>query len=660
MINTSIAYKRAVNGSRIFRVKDTITFPVRDSLQLSMSDFMSYSINDATSSSGKFDIGAAVMKEYTAVLNNESGKFDGYVFEGADLRAIVGLQIEENTWEDLSKGSFRVVSAKKDELTITIKAYDYMLFLDRPYSESTLEYPATINQIVADACGACQLAYDAGTVEMGNYTVQERPKADALTYRDVISYCAQIMGCYARINNLNKLCFGWYKSSSIPEEIDGGNFDKVSGSSYVDEMPPWDGGTFDDYASGDTYDGDSFVSTDYYHHFYNLRSQTINADDIQITGIKVAVKKEGNQAEESIMKGTNGYVLEISDNPLIQTGAVEIVAAHVYAKLGNMVFRPLSISGQSDPSIEAGDVAIVTDRKNQTYNTAITNNTFVLCGDQKMECSAETPTEKNYTRFGPGTKLMSKAKEQTDGQLSAYDIAVQNMNQLAANTFGFYATTVKQADGSILAYRHDKPKLAESKIVYKSGIDGFWVTSDYQGNDAGTTWKAGFDSSGDAIMNVLSVIGINFSWARGGVLTLGGSGNGHGVLQVLDTNGNVIGSINSSGVDLTGRFINKKGQEWVKILDSVISAGYGDDVDGLLDLSAQTGDGTRKVVLESLTSDLVLKSASGRILTKDGKALIGTDTSGVYVTNIDCIDDVETGEKSIIFTFSNGEQKMLT
>ena len=303
---------------------------------------------------------------------------------------------------------------------------------------------------------------------------------------------------------------------------------------------------------------------------------------------------------------------------------------------------------------------MVTDRKNRTYNTVITNNTFVLCGDQKVECSAETPTEKNYTRFGPGTKLMSKTKEQTDGQLSAYDIAVQNMNQLAANTFGFYATTVKQADGSILAYRHDKPKLAESKIVYKSGIDGFWVTSDYQGNDAGTTWKAGFDSSGDAVMNVLSVIGINFSWARGGVLTLGGSGNGHGVLQVLDTNGNVIGSINSSGVDLTGRFINKKGQEWVKILDSVISAGYGDDVDGLLDLSAQTGDGTRKVVLESLTSDLVLKSASGRILTKDGKALIGTDTSGVYVTNIDCIDDVETGEKSIIFTFSNGEQKMLT
>ena len=218
---------------------------------------------------------------------------------------------------------------------------------------------------------------------------------------------------------------------------------------------------------------------------------------------------------------------------------------------------------------------------------------------------------------------------------------------------------MKQADGSILAYQHDKPKLAESKIVYKSGIDGFWVTSDYQGNDAGTTWKAGFDSSGDAVMNVLSVIGINFSWAHGGILTLGGSGNGNGILQLLDSNDQVIALLNSSGVELTGQLINRKGQEWVKILDSILSAGYGTAVDGRLDLSAQYGDGTRKTVLESLTSDLVLKSASGKILTGDGRVLIGTDVSGVYISEISYMDDVETGERSIIFTFSDGTVKTL-
>lgn len=80
MINTTIAYKRAINGNRVFRVQDKITFKNQDPLQLSINDFMSYSINDATSSSGKFDIGAAVMKEYSAVLNNETGKFDWILF----------------------------------------------------------------------------------------------------------------------------------------------------------------------------------------------------------------------------------------------------------------------------------------------------------------------------------------------------------------------------------------------------------------------------------------------------------------------------------------------------------------------------------------------------------------------------------------------------
>ena len=90
-------------------------------------------------------------------------------------------------------------------------------------------------------------------------------------------------------------------------------------------------------------------------------------------------------------------VLEIADNPLTQVGAVDVVAQHVGAKLVGNTFRPLSITCQSDPSIEAGDIALVTDRRQRTYQTVITNTTFALGGLQKVECTAETPTEKNYT-----------------------------------------------------------------------------------------------------------------------------------------------------------------------------------------------------------------------------------------------------------------------
>ena len=125
--------------------------------------------------------------------------------------------------------------------------------------------------------------------------------------------------------------------------------------------------------------------------------------------------------------------------------------------------------------------------------------------------------------------------------MNAYDLAVKQMNQLAANTFGFFSTTVPQPDGSVIAYRHDKKNLSDSKIVYKSGLDGFWVTRNYTGNDNTTVWENGFDSSGNAVMNILSVIGINFSWANGGTLTLGGGGNGNGRLVILNASGHRSG-----------------------------------------------------------------------------------------------------------------------
>ena len=136
--------------------------------------------------------------------------------------------------------------------------------------------------------------------------------------------------------------------------------------------------------------------------------------------------------------------------------------------------------------------------------------------------------------------------------MSAYDLVVQQMSQLAANTLGFHETKIIQDDGSVIVYRHDKPKLSESKIVYKSGIDGFFVTRSYTGKDSTTVWKTGFDSNGNAALNILSVIGIHWDWAYGGTLTLGGEDNKNGVLRILNANGAQIGKWDNTGADITG------------------------------------------------------------------------------------------------------------
>lgn len=549
MINTSIAFRRALSGNREFRIKDTITLKNKKEIPIPMMDLREYKINEATSASGKFEIGAAVIKEYKVALDNSEEQYDDCDFEGANIQAVIGLKLADGTWEDLKKGVYRVYTATFGETTLQITAYDEMIYFDRPYSECTLSYPATVRDIVLDACRHCQVDCESGSIEMGNYIVKTKPEG-SITYRDVISYCAQIMGCYARINHLGRLAFGWYDFSAVGSgDLDGGIFDTASQEKYLsgDEA---DGGTFDDYSSGYTYDGGTFVDMDTYHHFYDLYNKSINGTDINITGIQITAKKDS--ADEKYLYGTNTYALEIKDNPLIQTDTMQQVAKHIGNKIINKPFRPMSISIQGNPAIEAGDVVVVSPKTTSSYTTVITDTTFSLFAAQSISSTAETPTAKTFTRYGAATKLLEAARNYTDQEMSAYDLVVQQMSQLAANTLGFHETKIIQDDGSVIVYRHDKPKLSESKIVYKSGIDGFFVTRSYTGKDSTTVWKAGFDSNGNAALNILSVIGIHWDWAYGGTLTLGGEDNKNGVLRILNANGAQIGKWDNTGADITG------------------------------------------------------------------------------------------------------------
>ena len=354
------------------------------------------------------------------------------------------------------------------------------------------------------------------------------------------------MGCYARINHLGRLAFGWYDFSAVGSgDLDGGIFDTASQEKYLSGDGA-DGGTFDDYSSGYTYDGGTFVDMDTYHHFYDLYNKSINGTDINVTGIQITAKKDS--ADEKYLYGTNTYALEIKDNPLIQIDTMQQVAKHIGDKIINKPFRPMSISVQGNPAIEAGDVAVVSPKTTSSYTTVITDTTFSLFAAQSISSTAETPTAKTFTRYGAATKLLEAARNYTDQEMSAYDLVVQQMSQLAANTLGFHETKIIQDDGSVIVYRHDKPKLPESKIVYKSGIDGFFVTRNYTGKDSTTAWKAGFDSNGNAALNILSVIGIHWDWAYGGILSLGGKGNGNGVLKVFDENGKLIGQWDRNGI----------------------------------------------------------------------------------------------------------------
>ena len=542
MRNVSSDFLRAMDERTDFYFTAKIEFKNGQVQSLQRKDF-NISGNSLVSSpeSNSFPLGVVVSKKVNLSLRNDDERWSYYDFNMAKITVTLNLDLDDGRTEMLNMGVFTVTAPESYGSTVEVVAVDDGYKLDKDYS-TLLEYPMTIGEAVRDSCRTCGVSLLTSTFHNSNFLIHEKPSN--LTHRKFVGLCAMIAGGNGIFDENNRFSIVEYDFTNFEgmSGLDGGIFDDTGLSSYQTGDAA-DGGTFKPWNTGYEYADGNFADLKDIHVLYKFKSGlTVETDDVVITGIKIV------EDEKEYLFGKEGYVLQV-ENQLIAGSEAEAVRL-IGERIVGLQFRPFTGDLISYPLAEFMDLAYIVDGRDRVHKTVLTDIDFSLYGFTVLKCSADSPIRNSSKYYGNEVKAVIEARKETEKQLSAYDIAVQNMNQLAANTMGFYATTVKQADGSILAYRHDKPKLSESKIVYKSGIDGFWVTEDYRGTDVATTWKAGFDSNGNAVLNMLSVIGINFDWAHGGTLTLGGVNNQNGVLRMLNAHGNEIGAIDKEGVSL--------------------------------------------------------------------------------------------------------------
>ena len=517
MLDLSTEFKNEMfNDNRDFLPFLDITLVDGTVLNLEKKDVWqnSFKVEDATSSSNTFSIGAAVTGKLSVTLNNIYDKFSEYDFADAEVIAYVGLQLSDSL-EKVRVGTYTIDEPSYDGSAISLSCLDGMSKFDKSYSKSTLKYPAKLGVILEDACTYCRVSLVSANFPNKDYVVQNRPTDDAMTFGDIVAMVAQIAGCWAKMDVYGRLKLGWYEMSVFEQNngLDGGTF-STADTPYSDGDTA-DGGNFTDYTSGDSVDGGTFAEQAKFHHVYSTKTFNISTDDVVITGVRVTEEFEETETEKrgTYLAGEDGYVIDISGNALIQKGQAQAVATYLYNRVGGMRFRPLSVETLANPSVEAGDIAYVTDRKQNTYQSFISNRTFTLGGNESITCDAETPSRNNSTRFSEMTKAIVKARSETKKQISAYDMAVQQLTNLMTQSFGVFKSEEVLEDGSVIYYMHNKPERATSSTIWKMTADAFAVSA-----DGGETWNAGIDSSGNAVVNVLNAIGINADWIRTGVL----------------------------------------------------------------------------------------------------------------------------------------------
>lgn len=548
MLNVSAKWQRAVMLDNDINVNCFADIVTASGEKISISDSKlwanGFEVNDSTSSNDTFTIGALIVGKLKIKLNNIYEDYSKYDFDKASVTAYVSKSFSDGTAEKLKIGEYRVSETSYDGSLITLTCLDNINNFNREY-DSNLSYPTTAYEVVRDACIKCDVPFTMARFDNSDYVINEIPSDNQkLTYGQVIAYILQLSGLWGKCGHDGELLIGWYDMSQFgSQNYNGGTFStKTTPYSDGDSV---DGGTFK-YSDGDSADGGTFTEARNYHNIYTQKDLNVATDDVVITGVKVIVTSKEDKAKDvNALAGKEGYVISITDNPFIPADKAQTVASYIFKKIGGMRFRPLDATLLSNPLIESGDAALVTDRKQNTYSCFISNRTFTVGSGTKISCDAENASRNSADKFSNETKAIVQARKVAQIQLSVYDKQMQLLTQLMSQSLGLFKTEQVQEDGSIIYIMHNKADLNSSNIQWKMTANGMAVSNDY-----GKTWRAGIDKDGNAIFNIMSAIGINFDWAHGGTLTLGGENNVDGKQYVKDSKGNILITLDNRGITL--------------------------------------------------------------------------------------------------------------
>lgn len=517
-------------------------------LNLTPSDFRisGNSFTDDWNEGESFQLGSAIGKTATLLLDNTDGrteeigngvskvyphgKFSEYDFYMAYFELYIHLPNSthyqgELIDEVISIGTFTVTTPASHGATIEITGVDNMHMFDRPFDECTLNFATnpSLLTILNRCCSDCGVAI--GYTDFLNSDIPVNKKPEGVTYREVVSYIAQIAGCNAVINITGALTLKYYDMSPINEILDGGRFLPWDGVDNVRDT--LDGGSFEPWTGSpeDAISGGNFTDSLKYHNLTATNGTTVSTDDIHFTGVMVSYEvtnSEGNTETQAVhypdVTDWDTYAMQIADNPFIYDGVVtrnnvdnpipDTVARSVWDVISPLYFRVFSCQSIQDPTIEAGDCALVYDVKGNIYPTIITNVRFVTGGMTDVSCTAESPVKQNSRYVNPAAKAVAKAEKRQDD----YNAMVAHFNEIANAALGYRKTEVIDPDYGTITYLHDQPRLEDSTYIVKIIGTGIFIS-----DDGGASYNNGVDiTTATMLMNLIYVHGLTADWIVAG------------------------------------------------------------------------------------------------------------------------------------------------
>lgn len=376
--------------------KIVVTPITGNAFELTESDILSggFKLNCSSISGGTVELGSVIASEFNLTLENYDNRFSNAEFEGAKLFVSVGVNSSEEN--NVPLGYFTVDEVSKGKNTVSIAALDNMVKFDKiiPLNFWADENTGNLNNInvselVSSACTDCGvvLKTDLSTLVNHNYNVVSVPQSDNLTYRQLLSWCCQIMGVCALIDADGKLVLKWYTNSGV------------------------------ELSTGDRYES------------------VIDENQIALTKLMITV------ADITYTSGTGNYVVDLTGNMLVQINPQEMLD-NIYQTVGGLSYYPFTASTVPLPQLEPLDKIIIIGKDGKSYPTIITDWTFTLNAVTAIAGQGASETKRKYSAASPFTTAQSFIIEQNKKDIkNEIDSKIeQTRTSILLEVGGTYAT----------------------------------------------------------------------------------------------------------------------------------------------------------------------------------------------------------------------------
>lgn len=475
----------------------TGTDPNGVSINITEANVMSggFSIDRYCNNGAKLELGTAVSAELTLKLNNADGTFDGIMFEGAELFVEIGIADWSQTSPTMTWipcGYFTPDEQPRNRTIITVSALDRMMNFDTtvptlsPWTTDTgetmrdqlgnilyfcadLVFPASVSSLVEQVCARCNvpLTQDISTLPNASFVVQEAPKLQQdSTFRNIIQWCAGIMGTNAIIDYNGELQFLWY------------------GSSGYNTTP------------------DRRYSSDLYEN------------DITVTGVTYT---DSNQ--QTYLAGSDNYALDISNNYLLtdlDDTSISAVLTAIYATLTGFTYRPFEAKVMPAPWLFPMDRVTFTDLQGNTHISLLTNVNTTINGATVLKACGETSKTNSYAAPSgltpQQTNALRRVLASSNEQLEA---AIQDAtNHITGATNSNVKFVYNEQGGLSEILVMDSPNVETAVDVWRWNSGGLGHSS----NGYNGTYSLAMTQSGSIVATMITTGILNASLMKAGII----------------------------------------------------------------------------------------------------------------------------------------------